>query len=151
MMAGDARARQDAAPAATMAAPRAVAESAEATHSLGTPAGVRIVRGHARDNGYAVAGRPAPSGAVIVAVPSVIDGDGRAVPPHPYQGPDAGWQLCQVERKASQNQNFVCSPYSYHPFGAYGHRPNGSYRAAGEAPIYMFAPNAKIIAIDPKD
>jgi hypothetical protein len=34
------------------------------------------------------------------------------------------------------------------PYGAYGYRPLGSYRAYRSSPGYVYVPDAKIISID---
>jgi hypothetical protein len=34
------------------------------------------------------------------------------------------------------------------PYGAYGYRPLGSYRAYRSSPGYVYVPDAKVISID---
>lgn len=87
--------------------------------------------------------------AVVVAVPGTIYPDGAVVPAYPHQRDDPSWALCQGERRG--HRNYVCGPYSYHPYGAYGHRPNGTYNGYRTTPGYVIAPSAKIISIDSGD
>lgn len=105
---------------------------------------VRVApRGYARGDrnaDYGLNPGEAPTGALIVAAPSVL---------YPFARPDPAWRGCQVDQRA---QGVVyCSPESYHPYGPYGYRPNGTYAAYRSPPIIAVAPNAKIIAIDSAD
>ena len=62
-----------------------------------------------------------------------------------------GQQLCQVDRNDRRYREF-CSPQSYHPFGATGYRPFGTYATR----TYRFVrrpyvqPSARIVRIDPE-
>jgi hypothetical protein len=60
-----------------------------------------------------------------------------------------GQQLCQVDRNDRRYREF-CAPHSYHPYGATGYRPFGTYRPLRRARPYLLAPNAKIIRIEPR-
>jgi hypothetical protein len=90
----------------------------------------------------------APGGAAIAEVPGAVYSPAPA-PFYPYAQPDPAWRSCQVE---GQSRGVVyCGPTSYHPYGEYGYRPNGTYAAYRSPPIYAVAPNAKIITIETND
>jgi hypothetical protein len=128
---------------------------APATAPAQKPAGAAVARLAraaplpARAAGYGMSATPTPGAKVIVGVPGTIYPDGSVAPAYPYLQPDPSWKLCQVEQ--GRRRPYECGPYSYHPYGEYGHRPNGTYGGYRAAPAYVFAPNAKIITIDPAD
>jgi hypothetical protein len=59
-----------------------------------------------------------------------------------------GQQLCQVDRSDRRYREF-CAPQSYHPFGAFGYRPLGSYEPYRPRLVRRGWPSAKIIHVDP--
>ncbi len=85
---------------------------------------------------------PPAAGVVVVSAPTIYGDEGVTV-----VHPGSSWQLCQTDRLAV-GQHQVCGPGSYHPYGANGYRPLGSYRAYRLAPTYVYAPSARIIAVD---
>jgi hypothetical protein len=89
--------------------------------------------------------------AVVVNVPGAIYPDGAVVPAYPYQRHESAWNLCQSERRVGGHATANCGPYSYHPYGIFGHRPNGTYSEHRSVPSYAIAPNAKVISIDTSD
>jgi hypothetical protein len=88
---------------------------------------------------------------LFVGVPGTIYPDGNVVSRYPYLQDDPSWQLCQIDRVDRRHRNYECGPYSYHPFGVYGYRPNGTYVPSRSAPHYVLAPSAKIIRIEHED
>src|SRR4051812_410478 len=82
--------------------------------------------------GYARAERPAAygvshsvaGGAAVIEMPGAVYAPGAAAPFYPYAQPDPASRSCQVE---GQRGVVYCGPTSYHPYGAYGYRPNGTY------------------------
>jgi hypothetical protein len=80
-------------------------------------------------------GSPAPSTANDVTV---------VVYPRIHNFP--GQQLCQIDRNNHRHREF-CAPQSYHPYGAMGYRPFGTYRPYRGMRPYLLAPNAKIIRL----
>lgn len=86
--------------------------------------------------------------AVFVAAssPSFADDQTIIVYPRVYNFP--GQQLCQVDRNDRRFREF-CSPQSYHPFGASGYRPFGTYRPYRSAQRYWVMPSARIVTIEP--
>ena len=89
------------------------------------------------------------------AAPAVVAGIGAVyaeddvVRVYPNPRHDPAWKICQLDQRESDQRR--CGAYSYHPYGANGYRPYGTYAAERGAPIYMIAPNAKIISIDSDD
>ena len=121
-------------------------DGGEATRSAVT----RVAPGYARAErvaGYGMSHDAAPGGAAAVEVPGAVYSPAPA-PFYPYAEPDGAWRSCQSEQ---QRGVVYCGPTSYHPYGAYGYRPNGTYAAYRSPPIYAVAPDAKIITIEPND
>ena len=81
------------------------------------------------------------------SAPSTPEDDVVRVYPNPRHDP--AWKVCQLDRRESDQRR--CGAYSYHPYGANGYRPYGTYADGRGAQIYMIAPNAKIISIDSDD
>jgi hypothetical protein len=90
-----------------------------------------------------------------VAAPAVVAGIGAVyaeddvVRVYPNPRHDAAWKVCQLDRR--ENDQRRCGAYSYHPYGANGYRPYGTYAAERGTQVYMVAPSAKIISIDSDD
>jgi len=124
---------------------------AETNVSNVTKAGTRIARAgyrHAHDSLHGVGQYSGAARNLHVEVPGAIYPDGNVVARYPYLQDDPSWQLCQTERGAGQPRTYECGPYSYHPFGVYGYRPNGTYVPSRGAPHFFLAPSAKIIRIE---
>jgi hypothetical protein len=89
------------------------------------------------------------------AAPAVVAGIGAiyaeddVVRVYPNPRHDPAWKVCQLDQRESDQRR--CGAYSYHPYGANGYRPYGTYAAERGAQIYMIAPSAKIISIDSDD
>ncbi len=59
---------------------------------------------------------------------------------------DPAWERCQADRRG--RRPVACGPASYHPYGAGGYRPLGTYRAYATAPAYVGVnPGPRIINI----
>jgi hypothetical protein len=131
--------------------PAAIAETRQERDTDDAAAEVsRVVpKSHARTERVAVYGmsHAAASGGAIVEVPGAVYSPAPA-PFYPYAQPDPAWRSCQSEQ---QRGTVYCGPTSYHPYGAYGYRPNGTYAGYRSPPIYAVAPNAKIITIETSD
>jgi hypothetical protein len=97
---------------------------------------------------YAVATNPVPAGHGHARAPRVIAIEPGVAPAYAILRPDPAWKRCQIGPNAGGEGAYFCGPYSYHPYGAHGYRPYGSYRAYRSAPGYVLAPSAKIISID---
>ena len=95
-------------------------------------------------------GAPPNAGIMIVGAPTLYGDDG-VLPAHPNMYPDPAWKLCQVDRNPRDRRYYHCGPYSYHPYGSNGYRPFGTYRAYRAAPAYVYAPSARIIAVEGLD
>lgn len=59
-----------------------------------------------------------------------------------------GQQLCQVDASDRRYREF-CAPQSYHPYGAFGYRPLGTYQPYRPRLVRRGWPNAKVIHVDP--
>lgn len=93
---------------------------------------------------YRRAGSP---NVIVVAPPIAEDG---TIAAYPALAPDPNWKLCQIEQRSGRYH--YCTAYSYHPYGAGGYRPMGTYRAYGTAPGYVTTqPDARIISLDQDD
>ena len=57
-----------------------------------------------------------------------------------------GQQLCQVSR-SDRRYRELCWPQSYHPYGAAGYRPMGTYRSYRSVRRAWIQPSAKIVQI----
>lgn len=79
------------------------------------------------------------AGIVVVAPGAQYGEDGIAVANAPQ---DQSWRLCQGSARSR------CIQYNYQPYGAYGYRPLGTYRAYRQAPSYVYVPDAKVITVD---
>jgi hypothetical protein len=88
-------------------------------------------------------------GAGVIEMPGAVYAPSPAGPFYPYAQPDAAWRSCQVE--GQQRGVVYCGPTSYHPYGEYGYRPNGTYGSYRRPPVYATAPDAKIITIEAND
>ena len=77
--------------------------------------------------------------------------DAKVLPDDRDVPSDSSWRLCQISGEGFRYDPYDCEPYDYHPFGIYGHRPNGTYVGYRSAPIYVLAPNAKVIHLDRAD
>jgi hypothetical protein len=124
------------------------------------PAPVRVTNAVPDDDVRAEPALPptAPPAATYrrrAAAPAVVAGIGAiyaeddVVRVYPNPRHDPAWKLCQLDQRESDQRR--CGAYSYHPYGANGYRPYGTYAAERGAPIYMIAPSAKIISIDSDD
>ena len=69
--------------------------------------------------------------AVLMAAPAPSFADDRLVVIYPRIYNFPGQQLCQVDRNDRRYREF-CSPQSYHPYGASGYRPYGTYPAVSQ-------------------
>jgi hypothetical protein len=92
----------------------------------------------------------AATGVVTVPPPSYVD-DSVVVPMYPHVRPDPAWQLCQIDGGDRRRDYYYCGPYSYHPFGADGYRPFGTYYPYRRSPGYVLAPDARIVTFQPDD
>lgn len=93
--------------------------------------------------------RRATGAPAIVAGPGAIYAEDDVVRVYPNPRHDPAWKVCQLDQRESDQRR--CGAYSYHPFGANGYRPYGTYAEGGGSQVYMIAPSAKIIAIDSDD
>ena len=90
-----------------------------------------------------------------VAAPAVVAGVGAiyaeddVVRVYPNPQHDPAWKVCQLDQRESDQRR--CGAYSYHPYGANGYRPNGTYAEERGRQVYMIAPSAKIISIETGD
>lgn len=73
---------------------------------------------------------------VVVVYPSIANYPGR--------------QLCQVD-PSDRRYRELCGAHSYHPYGAAGYRPYGTYRPHHSASGFWVAPDARIINITPQE
>jgi hypothetical protein len=92
--------------------------------------------------------RRASAPAVVAGIGAIYAED-DVVRVYPNPRHDPAWKVCQLDRRESDQRR--CGAYSYHPYGANGYRPYGTYAAERGAQIYMIAPSAKIISIDSDD
>jgi hypothetical protein len=93
---------------------------------------------------------PPTSSLMIVGAPTHYGDDG-ILPAHPNMYPDPTWKLCQIDDDPQGQRYYHCGPYSYHPYGAHGYRPLGTYKPYRPAPIYVYAPDARIISLKGAD
>ena len=122
------------------------------------PAPVRVTNAVPEDDVRAEPSLPpaAPQPATYrprrAAAPAVVAGVGAVyaeddvVRVYPNPRHDPAWKVCQLDQRESDQRR--CGAYSYHPYGANGYRPYGTYAAERGGQVYMVAPNAKIISID---
>jgi hypothetical protein len=125
------------------------------------PAPVRMINAVPEDDARAEHAAPPVASATAMyrprgaAAPAVVAGIGAVyaeddvVRVYPNPRHDPAWKVCQLDRRESDQRR--CGAYSYHPYGANGYRPYGTYADGRGAQIYMIAPNAKIISIDSDD
>ena len=85
-------------------------------------------------------------GVVVVAGPAYRD-DGVVVV---YPGYDPAWKICQLDPRA-RGQQALCGPYSYHPYGAHGYRPYGTYKPYRGPQVIGVAPDPRIVKIQGYD
>lgn len=85
---------------------------------------------------------------ISASAPSYADDPIIIVYPRVYNFP--GQQLCQVDRNDRRYREF-CAPQSYHPFGASGYRPLGTYRPYHGAQRFWVAPSARVVNVDPQN
>ena len=95
--------------------------------------------------GYVVNQGPAYGGGGVVVVPGPVQYDEGVMPA--YVRPDPAWKLCQFG-EGERAHNPHCGPYSYHPYGAPGYRPYGSYRPRQNPGYILTAPDARVIVIE---
>jgi len=86
-------------------------------------------------------------GTAIIDVPGKIHAARGALLAYPIWRHDPAWKLCQIGEHDRDAASY-CLRYSYHPYGRYGYRPNGTYTAYRSPPVYTVAPSAKIISIN---
>jgi hypothetical protein len=103
------------------------------------------VSGLATGPAYLVNQGPTYTGAAVTAVPPVYEVDGVAVS-YPHLRADPAWKVCQIDRRT--NAYSYCIPYSYHPYGAPGYRPFGTYNAHRGGGVVYAAPSARIIHVE---
>ena len=84
---------------------------------------------------------------ISTSAPSFADDQVIIVYPRVYNYP--GQQLCQVDQNDRRYREF-CSPQSYHPFGATGYRPLGTYRPFRSEERYWEMPGARVVNVDPQ-
>jgi hypothetical protein len=84
--------------------------------------------------------------APVVASPGAVYAEDDVVRVYPNPRHDPAWKVCQLDQRESDQRR--CGAYSYHPFGANGYRPNGTYAAERGSQVYLIAPSAKIISVD---
>ena len=125
------------------------------------PAPVRMINAVPEDDARAEHAAPPVASPTAMyrprraAAPAVVAGIGAVyaeddvVRVYPNPRHDPAWKVCQLDRRESDQRR--CGAYSYHPYGANGYRPYGTYADGRGAQIYMIAPNAKIISIDSDD
>jgi hypothetical protein len=125
------------------------------------PAPVRVTNAVPEDDARAEQAAPPVASPTAMyrprraAAPAVVAGIGAVyaeddvVRVYPNPRHDPAWKVCQLDRRESDQRR--CGAYSYHPYGANGYRPYGTYADGRGAQIYMIAPNAKIISIDSDD
>jgi hypothetical protein len=94
----------------------------------------------------AVAAAAAPA---IVAGPGAVYAEDDVVRVYPNPRHDPAWKVCQLDQRESDQRR--CGAYSYHPYGANGYRPYGTYAEGRGTQVYMIAPSAKIIAVETED
>ena len=92
--------------------------------------------------------RHASAPAVVAGIGAIYAED-DVVRVYPNPRHDPAWKVCQLDQRESDQRR--CGAYSYHPYGANGYRPYGTYAAERGTQVYMIAPSAKIIAIDSDD
>jgi hypothetical protein len=81
----------------------------------------------------------------VIDLPDTIDAYDGVVAAYP----DLSWKLCQISEAGVVLPYYYCGPYDYHPYGAHGYRPLGTYHPyRSTAPAYVVVPNAKIIVLD---
>ena len=96
--------------------------------------------------GYVMNQGPAYGGGVVVVVPGPVQYDEGVMPA--YVSPDPAWKLCQFGEPERPHKDYHCGPYSYHPYGAPGYRPYGSYRPQANPGYIVAAPDARVIVIE---
>jgi hypothetical protein len=97
----------------------------------------------------AAAYRRRASAPAVAAGIGAIYAEDDVVRVYPNPRHDPAWKVCQLDQRESDQRR--CGAYSYHPYGANGYRPYGTYAAERGAQVYMIAPSAKIISIDSDD
>ena len=86
---------------------------------------------------------------IVAAATQARADDVLLVTPRIYNFP--GQQLCQVDRNDRRYREF-CAPPSYHPLGATGYRPLGTYVAYRPHRFVRRPwPSAKVVTIDPQN
>src|SRR6478735_6699119 len=125
------------------------------------PAPVRVTNAVPEDDARAEQAAPPVASPTAMyrprraAAPAVVAGIGAVyaeddvVRVYPNPRHDPAWKICQLDQRERDQRR--CGAYSYHPYGANGYRPYGTYADGRGAQIYMIAPNAKIISIDSDD
>jgi hypothetical protein len=110
---------------------------------------------------YQVQPRPRAPQRVYTTAPGYVLSEGAAQAPavvaapvvyaggHRQLRPDPSWKACQMAPR--EERAYLCGPHSYQPYGTYGYRPYGVYGGYRSAPVYVFAPDAKVISLNPED
>ena len=88
--------------------------------------------------------------AVLIAMPAPSIADDPPVVIYPRISNFPGQQLCQVDRNDRRYRE-LCAPQSYHPYGASGYRPYGTYRPSRNVRRYWVMPNARVVHIVPQN
>ena len=93
-----------------------------------------------------------PGAGAMVVASGALQPEYGGLPVYPYLRPDPAWKLCQIDAPPrGARVHYYCGPYSYHPYGANGYRPYGSYRPYRSAPVYVYAPDARVLYIESDD
>ena len=88
--------------------------------------------------------------ATVVVVRDGTYEDG-VTPVAPNVRPDPAMKFCQTEMRPD-GRYVYCNQASYHPYGANGYRPLGTYQAYRTAPGYITAqPGPRIISLNVAD
>ena len=85
---------------------------------------------------------------VIVTSPAPLAAQEVTVIAYPRIYNFPGQQLCQVDASDRRYREF-CAPQSYHPYGAFGYRPLGTYQPYRPRLVRRGWPSARIIHVDP--
>ena len=88
--------------------------------------------------------------AALIAAPAPLQANDLPVVVYPSIANYPGRQLCQVD-PSDRRYRELCGAHSYHPYGAAGYRPYGTYRPHHSAPGFWVAPDARIINITPQE
>ncbi len=84
----------------------------------------------------------------LIASPAPLSAQEVTVIAYPRIYNFPGQQLCQVDASDRRYREF-CAPQSYHPYGAFGYRPLGTYQPYRPRLVRRGWPSARIIHVDP--